>query len=69
VGGSIIGHGVPVFHHFSAHIAEVMRKLPAVGNILAVISPIVIDAFIGILVGAVCVAVYELAKKLIPKKT
>ncbi len=68
VGGSIIGHGIPALHHFSEHIAEVMHKLPAVGGILATVSPIIIDGLIGLIVGAICVAVFELVKKLLPIK-
>lgn len=69
VGGSIIGHGVPVLHHFSEHVAGILQRLPTVGGILAVISPILIDAVIGLIVGAICVAVFETAKALLPKKT
>lgn len=68
VGGSIIGHGVPALHHFSEHIAEILQKLPTIGGILAVISPILIDAIIGLIVGAICVAVFETVKALLPKK-
>lgn len=69
VGGSIIGHGVPVLHQFSEHVAGILQRLPTVGGILAVISPILIDAVIGLIVGAICVAVFETAKALLPKKT
>jgi uncharacterized protein len=69
VGGSIIGHGVPVLHHFSEQIAGILQQLPTVGGILAVISPILIDAIIGLIVGAICVAVFEAAKALLSKKT
>ncbi|WP_047539542.1 DUF808 domain-containing protein [Methylotenera versatilis] len=69
VGGSIIGHGAPALHHFSEHVAGILQQLPTVGGILAVISPILIDAVIGLIVGAICVAVFETAKALLPKKT
>lgn len=68
VGGSIIGHGIPTLHHFSEHIAEYLLKLPAVGSILATVSPILLDGLIGLLVGAICVAGFELVKKALPKK-
>ena len=68
VGGSIIGHGVPVLQHFSENIAEVMRDLPAIGGVMATIAPVIVDGIIGLIVGAICVAVYELVKKLLPKK-
>ena len=68
VGGSIIGHGVPFLHHFSQNIAEVMRDLPAIGAVMAIIAPVIVDGIIGLIVGAICVAVYEIVKKLLPKK-
>lgn len=69
VGGSIIGHGVPMLHHFSEHIAGIMQKLPTVGSVLAFISPIFIDAIIGLIIGAICVITFETVKKFLPKKT
>ncbi|MBX9675777.1 MAG: DUF808 domain-containing protein [Methylotenera sp.] len=68
VGGSIIGHGVPTLHHFSESISAYLQQLTVVGSTLAFISPILVDAIIGLIVGAICVAVFELVKKLIPKK-
>ena len=68
VGGSIIGHGVTVLHHFSENIAEVMRDLPAIGGVMAVIAPVIVDGIIGLIVGTICVAAYEMVKKLLPKK-
>ncbi len=68
VGGSIIGHGVPALHHFSESIAAYLQNLPVVGSTLAFISPILVDAIIGLIVGAICVAAFELIKKLMPKK-
>jgi uncharacterized protein len=68
VGGSIIGHGAPFLHHFTEHITEILHNLPAVGSILATISPILVDAIIGLIVGAICVALFEISKKMLPKK-
>lgn len=68
VGGSIIGHGVPFLHHFSQYIAEVMHDLPAIGSVMAIVAPIIVDGIIGLIVGAICVAVYEIVKKLLSKK-
>jgi len=68
VGGSIIGHGIPVVHHFSEHNAEYLYALPIVGSVLAVALPILIDALVGLIVGAVCVALFELANTALFKK-
>jgi predicted DNA repair protein MutK len=68
VGGSIIGHGIPAIHHFSEHIAEMLHEIPTIGGIAAVITPMLIDAIVGLIIGAVCVAVFELIRKFLPKK-
>lgn len=68
VGGSIIGHGVPFLHHFTEHVAGILQKLPTVGSVLATISPIIIDGIIGLIVGAICVALFEIFNKIRQKK-
>lgn len=57
VGGSIIGHGIPALHHLVEPLANISFLLP-----------ILVDGMLGIIVGAVCVAVFELSQKLLPKK-
>ncbi len=59
VGGSILSHGVPALHHFSQHVVElVVQAITADGamavlaSVVAVLLPILIDAIIGILAGA-----------------
>jgi predicted DNA repair protein MutK len=68
VGGSIIGHGISAIHHFSQHIVAISQKLAVIGGVLATISPILLDGIVGLLVGAVCVGLFELATKLLPKR-
>ena len=68
VGGSIIGHGVPALHHFSQYLAEVMHDLPAIGGVMGVVGPMIVDGILGLIVGAICVAAYEIVKKFLPKK-
>jgi predicted DNA repair protein MutK len=68
VGGSIIGHGIPALHHFSEHLAQTMQGVAFIGGLLTVISPIVVDAIIGLIVGAICVALFEMVNKILPKK-
>lgn len=63
VGGSIIGHGMPFLHHVTEHVANSLRNLPAIGDILAIISPILIDAMVGLIIGAICVGLFEIANK------
>ncbi len=68
VGGSIIGHGFPALHHLNENISAYLQNLPTIGSILASISPILVDAIIGVIVGAICVTIFEIIKKLLTKK-
>ncbi len=68
VGGSIIGHGAPFLHHFTEQVIEFLQKLPEVGSVLATISPILIDGIIGLIVGAICVGLFEMINKIRQKK-
>ena len=61
VGGSIIGHGIPAIHHWSDSMTEL---LPSV----AFIASIVVDALVGLIVGAVCLGLITLTNKILPKK-
>jgi uncharacterized protein len=68
VGGSIIGHGIPVIHHMSETLVASVQNLPAIGGILKVISPMLVDAIVGLIIGALCVAGFMLVQKMLPKK-
>lgn len=65
VGGSIIGHGLPFVHHLSEGI---VANLQAVSGVLAAIAPLLLDAIVGLVVGAICVVIFTLAKPLLSKK-
>jgi predicted DNA repair protein MutK len=68
VGGSIIGHGVPAIHHFSEGLVASVQNLAAVGGVLKVVGPMLVDAIVGLIVGAICVAGFMLVQKVMPKK-
>lgn len=57
VGGSIIGHGIPALHH----LTEPMRNISA-------LLPILFDGVLGLVVGAICVALFTIYTKIMPKK-
>jgi hypothetical protein len=63
VGGSIIGHGIPALHHWSVKTAEHLATIPAIGGVIATITPILIDALFGLLVGTICVVLFEIGNK------
>ncbi len=62
VGGGILTHGIPALHHW---IEEFSHRLGGVGGSLA---PTLIDALVGVVAGALVVAVVTGIKKLLPKK-
>ena len=57
VGGSIIGHGIPALHHLAEPLKEISFMLP-----------MLLDAAVGIAVGAICVGLFTLVSKFLPKK-
>lgn len=67
VGGGIIAHGVGFLHHKIEHIAEVIVKLPLVGGILVTLSPMILNALVGIVVGAIVLVFVEVIKKITSK--
>ena len=68
VGGSIIGHGIPAIHHLSEAVVASVQNLPAIGGALKVIAPMLVDAVVGIIVGAIFLAGFMFAQKVMPKK-
>lgn len=65
VGGSIIGHGIPPIHHFSEHLVDILNNISTVGSSLAFVSPILVDAVVGLASGAMLVGIYTLGTKII----
>ena len=65
VGGSIIGHGVPFVHHMSESMVEILQPI---SGILATVSPYLLDAVVGLIIGAICVGLFEIGTKLIRKQ-
>lgn len=63
VGGGILAHGVDFLHHNIDHIAEVVSKLPAIGNFLATLLPMLLNALVGIVAGAIVLVVVEIINK------
>ena len=61
VGGSIIGHGLAFLHHFSELLVQ---RLSQINGVLAAVAPLVLDAIVGLIVGAICVIAFEIIKKL-----
>ncbi|GAB0150435.1 DUF808 domain-containing protein [Marichromatium sp. PS1] len=59
VGGGILVHGLPIIGEPLHHLAEVLAGLPVLGAPLATLVPLLINALIGILAGALVLSVVE----------
>lgn len=68
VGGGIIGHAWAPLHHFAEEAAHVTAGVPGVGGVLAAITPTVVDALAGVVVGAIVLAVVTVIQRLRGKK-
>jgi predicted DNA repair protein MutK len=64
VGGSIIGHGFPLWHHGVNDFSAYLQTLPIVGTALTSLAPLLMDAVMGVLVGAISLALVSLGKRL-----
>jgi predicted DNA repair protein MutK len=68
VGGSILVHGLPEsVHHVIEAIIGYSASIPMVGIVLADITPLLLDAVIGIVTGAIVLLVVELSRELVKR--
>lgn len=67
VGGGIISHAVPFFHHLTEDATDYASGLPAVGAIAGGITPTLMNFVIGAVAGAIVVAIVMLAQKIFKK--
>ena len=68
VGGGILVHGLPFLHeliHGAAHEAE---HIPGVGAVIAGLTPMLANALVGIVAGAVVLAAVTLVQRLLPAR-
>ncbi|MBI5925324.1 MAG: DUF808 domain-containing protein [Aquabacterium sp.] len=64
VGGGILLHGLPGAHEVVEAAEHAVHGVPAIGGVLAVVAPVVLDAVAGIAAGALALAVVMLGSKL-----
>lgn len=67
VGGSIIGHGIPAVHHISETLVQSIALPSTLGSVAKMLMPVLVDALVGILVGAGCVLGWVLLQKIVKK--
>jgi len=67
VGGGILTHGVAPLHHVIEVLAQKAAALGGVGGFLAALTPLLMDAVVGLIAGALVLLAVTLAKKAWPK--
>ena len=68
VGGGILEHGIPPLHHGAERLAAAAGSVAGIGPLLKALTPLLLDALIGIVAGGVVLAVVTLAKRLFGRK-
>ena len=68
VGGGILEHGVPPLHHAAERLGAAVGSVAGIGPLLKVLTPLLVDGLIGIVAGAIVLAVVTLGKRLFRRK-
>ena len=68
VGGGIIAHAWEPLHHFAESAAQVTAGVPGVGGVLAAITPTIVDALAGVVLGALVLGVVTVVQRMRGKK-
>jgi predicted DNA repair protein MutK len=68
VGGGILMHGVPALHHLVDSAAAAAAGVPGIGPVLGAVAPSVIDAFAGLVAGAIALVVVTIGTRLFKRK-
>lgn len=63
VGGGILAHGVPVAHHLIEQLAGDVNAVPVVGGLLETLTPMVLNALTGMVMGAFALGGMEGVKR------
>jgi predicted DNA repair protein MutK len=70
VGGGIIAHGISVIHKSIEELAHGLKEIATIGPVLEAITPTLLEGLLGMVVGAIVVAVVTFAgRTLKPAKT
>jgi predicted DNA repair protein MutK len=63
VGGGILTHGIHVVGAYIEHVAVWVAQLDYIGSLLSLFTPSILNAFFGIVAGAIALAIMTLIKK------
>jgi predicted DNA repair protein MutK len=64
VGGGILTHGVPVAHHVITAVVAKAGVVPGIGGVLTAVAPLIADALVGVVAGALLLVVVKSVAKL-----
>jgi len=67
VGGGIITHTIPWFHHLTENSVDQAQHIPNIGNIIGAVTPTLINLVIGFIAGLLVLMVIALIQKFKPK--
>lgn len=67
VGGGIISHGVPWFHHLTEESVDYAEHIPTFGHIFGALTPTLINFVIGFIAGLIVVLIVTAGKKIFSK--
>lgn len=67
VGGGIISHGVPWFHHLTEESVDYAEHIPTFGHIFGALTPTLINFVIGFIAGLIVVLIMTAGKKIFSK--
>jgi predicted DNA repair protein MutK len=68
VGGGILVHGIPMLNRWVEHVAERAATLPGIGSMSGWLPAVVANAAVGIVAGALALAVVTVLRKAWPSK-
>lgn len=63
VGGGILTHGIHFLHELIERAAHAVAGVPAIGGILKVVTPTLLDAIVGIIAGALVLGVVTIVSR------
>ena len=63
VGGGILTHGLPALQHAIAKLAQGAAAWPGIGRLAEALTPLIADALVGVVAGAVVLAAVAAGKK------
>lgn len=66
VGGSILTHGLPPLQHAIEAVTERVNDVNGIGSLLAALTPLLLDALVGLVAGALVLSAVKLVKRMKP---